>query len=222
MGRHLHRQAQRKGAYCAVSGGYTARYRITDVIRVTSPRITLRLYAIGPPWGRRCVRQRDTPPAGGTRGPRRQRQRVGGLSAVRPTPARAPGAPGCEICRRSAAPGHCAGRARLHYPACAGCANFRPVSRSFGRPGLPASSTAHGQRQCRAAGWPLRRPAPARGKEGETPPAGGIPDGCQRVKDSTSGKPSLTRCPRVWWGTIRGDEPPRLDEPTPHRKEISP
>lgn len=48
MGRHLHRQAQRKGAYCAVSGGYTARYRITDVIRVTSPRITLRLYAIGP------------------------------------------------------------------------------------------------------------------------------------------------------------------------------
>lgn len=69
MGRHLPRKAQRKGAYCAVSGGYTARYRITDVIRVTSPRITQRLYAIGPPWGRRCVRQRDTPPAGGTRGP---------------------------------------------------------------------------------------------------------------------------------------------------------
>lgn len=166
MGRHLPRKAQRKGANCAVSGGCTALNRITDVIRVASPRITLRLYAIGPQWGRRCARQRETPPAGGTRGPRRQRQRVGGPSAVRPTPACSPGAPGCAICRRSAAPGHCAGRARLHYPAIAGCANCRPVSRSFGRPGLPASSTAHGQRQCRAAGWPLRRPAPARGQEG--------------------------------------------------------
>ena len=48
MGRHLARKALRKGAYCAVSGGDTARNRITDVIRVTSPRITLRLYAIGP------------------------------------------------------------------------------------------------------------------------------------------------------------------------------
>lgn len=59
MGRHLHRQAQRKGAYCAVSGGYTALHRITDVIRVASPRITQRLYAIGPQWGRRCARQRE-------------------------------------------------------------------------------------------------------------------------------------------------------------------
>lgn len=193
MGRHLHRQAQRKGAYCAVSGGYTALHRITDVIRVTSPRITQRLYAIGPQWGRRCARQRVTPPAGGTRGPRRQRQRVGGPSAVRPTPACSPGAPGCAICRRAAAPGHCAGRARLHYPAKAGCANCRPVSRSFGRPGLPASSTAHGQRQCRAAGWPLRRPAPARGQEGRRRPRAGYQTGDQRVKDSTSGKPSLTR-----------------------------
>lgn len=182
MGRHLHRQAQRKGANCAVSGGCTALHRITDVIRVTSPRITQRLCAIGPQWGRRCARQRETPPAGGTRGPRRQRQRVGGPSAVRPTPAYAPGAPG-----------HCAGRARLHYPACAGCANFRPVSRSLVRPGLPASGTAHGQRQCRAAGWPLRRPAPARGQEGRRRPRAGYQTGDQRVKDSTSGKPSLTR-----------------------------
>lgn len=36
------------GRYCAVSGGYTALNRITDVIRVASPRITLRLYAIAP------------------------------------------------------------------------------------------------------------------------------------------------------------------------------
>lgn len=59
--------------------------------------------------------------------------------------------------------------------------------------------------------------SPGAGARGDAPPAGGIPDGCQRVKDSTSGKPSLTRCPRVWWGTIRGDEPPRLDDPTPNR-----
>ena len=59
--------------------------------------------------------------------------------------------------------------------------------------------------------------SPGAGARGETPPAGGIPDGCQRVKDSTSGKPSLTRCPRVWWGAIRGDEPPRLDDPTTNR-----
>lgn len=135
MGRHLHRQAQRKGAYCAVSGGTAALNRITDVIRVTSPRITLRLYAIGPPWGRRCARQRDAPPAGGTRGPRRQRQRVGGPSAVRPTPARSPGATGYAICRRGAAPGHCAGRARLHYPAMPGA----PIAgRSPGRLAGPA------------------------------------------------------------------------------------
>lgn len=65
--------------------------------------------------------------------------------------------------------------------------------------------------------------SPGAGAGEDAPPAGGIPDGEQRVKDSTSGKPSLTRCPRVWWGTDRGDEPPRLDDdPTPHRKEISP
>lgn len=38
----------RNGRYCAVSGGFTALNRITDVIRVASPRITLRLYAIAP------------------------------------------------------------------------------------------------------------------------------------------------------------------------------
>lgn len=38
----------RNGRYCAVSGGFTALNRITDVIRVTSPRITQRLYAIAP------------------------------------------------------------------------------------------------------------------------------------------------------------------------------
>lgn len=51
MGRHLARQAQRRGANCAVSGGYTALNRITDVMRVASPRITQRLCAIGPPRG---------------------------------------------------------------------------------------------------------------------------------------------------------------------------
>ena len=39
---------RRNGRYCAVSGGFTALNRITDVIRVASPRITLRLYAIAP------------------------------------------------------------------------------------------------------------------------------------------------------------------------------
>lgn len=58
---------------------------------------------------------------------------------------------------------------------------------------------------------------PRRGGRRGTPPAGGIPDGGQRVKDSTSGMPSLTRCPRVWWDTDRGDEPPRLDDPTNNR-----
>lgn len=38
----------RNGRYCAVSGGFTALNRITDVIRVASPRITQRLYAIAP------------------------------------------------------------------------------------------------------------------------------------------------------------------------------
>lgn len=98
-------------------------------------------------------------------------------------------------------------------------------------PGAPIAGRSPGRLQARPtsiqhrpriAAVPRRwlataQASPGAGARGDAPPAGGIPDGCQRVKDSTSGKPSLTRCPRVWWGTIRGDEPPRLDDPTTNR-----
>lgn len=74
MDGHLPRKALRRGANCAVSGGYTALNRITDVMRVASPRITQRLCAIGPPRGQAVRKEtRDAahgrdgegPPAGG-------------------------------------------------------------------------------------------------------------------------------------------------------------
>lgn len=169
MGRRLPRKAQRKGANCAVSGGCTALNRITDVIRVASPRITLRLYAIGPPPNG----------AGGAQGNERRRPRAGrgvpadsvsgwagrllsGLrlpalpvrpavqsAAVPPRPATAqavPGSttrlsPGAPIAGRS--PGRLAGPASQH----------------------PAPPTVSGSAAPLAGHW--RRPAPARGRRGD-------------------------------------------------------
>lgn len=177
MGRHLHRQAQRKGANCAVSGGCTALNRITDVIRVTSPRITQRLCAIGPQWGRRCARQRVTPPAGGTRGPRRQRQRVGGPSAVRPTPASAPRC--ARLCNLP--PFRRARPLRRPRPApLPGLCRVRQL-----QAGLPVACQARPpsiRHRPRSAVVPRRwlataQASPGAGAGGETPPAGGIPDG---------------------------------------------
>ena len=94
--------------------------------------------------------------------------------------------------------------------------------------GLPVACQARPpsiQHRPRSAVVPRRwlataQASPGAGAGGETPPAGGLPDGDPRVKDSTSGKPSLTRGPRVWWGANRGDEPPRLDDPTTHQQEV--
>jgi hypothetical protein len=123
------------------------------------------------------------------------------------------------------------------------CRRARPLRRPCTAP-LPGMRRVRQLQAGLPVDWPARPPSiqhrpriaavprrwlataqasPGAGAGGDAPPAGGIPDGGQRVKDSTSGMPSLTRCPHVWWDTDRGDEPPRLDDdPTPHRKEISP
>lgn len=96
-------------------------------------------------------------------------------AAVPPRPATAqavPGSttrlkPGAPIAGRS--PGRLAGPASQH----------------------PAPPTDSGSAAPLAGHW--RRPAPARGQEGRRRLRAGYQTGDQRVKDSTSGKPSLTR-----------------------------
>lgn len=193
MGRHLPRKALRKGAYCAVSGGTAARNRITDVIRVTSPRITLRLYAIGPHGAgsaqgnemRRLQAGRGAPAdsvsgwAGcllsGLRLPTLPVRPAVQAVAVPPRPATAqavPGSttrltPGAPLAGRS--PGHLSGPASQH-------------------PAPPTVSGSAAPLAGHCAGQPRRG-----GKKGKRRLRAGYQTGDQRVKDSTSGRPSLTR-----------------------------
>lgn len=183
MGRHLHRKAQRRGANCAVSGGCTALNRITDVIRVASPRITLRLYAIGPPKGQAvrketrsaaCGREGVGPPAGGpvmrqaqapaaarssSRASARPRRSVPGFPRRRSRRARPPARAGLCVAQRPPplsalhGPGHA--RHRSGWPRSSGASAV--VSGIFGRRRATLQARP-GLLQRRAA--PLRGPPP--------------------------------------------------------------
>ena len=166
MGRHLHRKAQRKGANCAVSGGYTALNRITDVMRVTSPRITQRLCAIGPNG------------AGGALGNEIRRLRAGRgapadsvsgwagrllsglrLPALPVRPAVQSGAVPPRPATAQAAPG-----STTRLPPVAPIAGRSPGRLSGPASQHPAPPTVSGSAAPLAGHW--RRPAPARGQEG--------------------------------------------------------
>lgn len=184
MGRRLARKAQRRGANCAVSGGYTALNRITDVMRVASPRITQRLCAIGPPRGQAvrkatsnaaCGRDGVGPPAGGpatqqaqapaaarssSRASARPRRSVPGFPRRRSCGARPLSLAGLRVAQR---PRRCR---RSMAPATPGPGLAGPARRAR-RLGSPASSAAGGPRCrpapacCNAGRPPSRAPAPA-------------------------------------------------------------
>ena len=179
-------EAASSRAFCAVSGGYTALNRITDVIRVASPRITLRLYAKGPAKGRRCK------PAG-KRGPHR--------SAASPAPRGAPslspsgvplaglGAVRQAFCRRCAAVGHCAGLVADPLPGARPGASKRGRSSQPRRRRVSRASAGRAQgRECSGISGPASAPAlasvgplatqggPLRGpRPRPLPPSGGSP-----------------------------------------------
>lgn len=195
MGRHLPRKAQRRGANCAVSGGDTALNRITDVMRVASPRITQRLCAIGPPRGqaerkatRDAARGREGagPPAGGpvtrqaqapaaarssSRATARPRRSVPGFPRRRSCRARPPSRAGLCVAQRppplSALHGPGFARHRSGWPRSSGAS--AGVSGIFGRRRATLQARP-GLLQRRAAPLAGPRPRPSRPASGRSGP----------------------------------------------------
>lgn len=168
MGRHLPRKAQRRGANCAVSGGDTALNRITDVMRVASPRITQRLCAIGPPRG-----QAQAPAAArsSSRATARPRRSVPGFPRRRSRRARPPVRAGLCVAQRppplSALHGPGFARHRSGWPRSSGAS--AGVSGIFGRRRATLQARP-GLLQRRAAPLAGPRPRPSRPASGRSGP----------------------------------------------------